>query len=187
MRETENAMQIEPWDEVSEGVPDHRRLFTVRSDVVRSRLTGREHIVDRLIAPDWVNVVAVTEQNEMLFVRQWRFGSRTFTLEIPAGLNEPGEEPLAAGQRELLEETGYAGPDARVIGTVLPNPAFMSNKTTTIYVPRVTRVAELQLDPMEELEVVKIPVDKVDRMLKEGGELATAIGMVALMWWQMGR
>jgi 8-oxo-dGTP pyrophosphatase MutT (NUDIX family) len=180
-------MKIEPWDEVSEGVPDRRRLFTVRSDVVRSRLTGREHVVDRLIAPDWVNVVAITEQNEMLFVRQWRFGSRTFTLEIPAGLNEPGEQPLAAGQRELLEETGYAGPDARVIGTVLPNPAFMSNTTTTVYVPRVTRVAEPQLDPMEELEVVKIPVEKVDRMLKEGGELATAIGMVALMWWQMAR
>ena len=152
MPETEDAMKIEPWDEVSEGVPDRRRLFTVRSDVVRSRLTGHEHTVDRLIAPDWVNVVAI-----------------------------------AAGQRELLEETGYAGPDARVIGTVLPNPAFMSNRTTTIYIPRVTRVAELDLDPMEELEVVKIPVAKVDRMLEAGGELATAIGMVALMWWQMAR
>lgn len=63
----------------------------------------------------------------------------------------------------------------------------MSNKTTTIYIPRVTRVAELHLDPMEELEVVKIPVANVDRMLEAGGELSTAIGMVALMWWQMAR
>ena len=180
-------MKVEPWDEVSEGVPDERRVFTVRSDVVRSRVTGREHTVDRLLAPDWVNAVAITEQNEMLFVRQWRFGARTFTLEIPAGLVEPDEEPLAAGQRELLEETGYAGPDARVIGTVLPNPAFMNNKTITIYIPRVTRVAEQQLDPMEELEIVTIPVEKVERMLKEGGELGTAMGMVALMWWQMAR
>jgi 8-oxo-dGTP pyrophosphatase MutT (NUDIX family) len=180
-------MKIEPWDEVSEGAPDPRRVFTVRSDVVRSRVTGREHIVDRLLVPDWVNVVAVTEHNEMLFVRQWRFGTRTFTLEIPAGLVEPGEESLEAGQRELLEETGYAGPDARVIGTVFPNPAFMNNRTTTIYLPRVTRVAEQRLDPMEELEIVKVPIAEVDRMLKEGGELATAIGMVALMWWQMAR
>ena len=97
------------------------------------------------------------------------------------------EEPLAAGQRELLEETGYAGPDARVIGTVLPNPAFMNNKTITIYSPRVTCVAEQQLDPMEELQVVKVPVARVERMLEEGGELATALGMVALMWWQMAR
>jgi 8-oxo-dGTP pyrophosphatase MutT (NUDIX family) len=180
-------MKIEPWDEVSEGAPDKRRVFTVRSDVVRSRVTGRLHTVDRLLAPDWVNVVAITEQNEMLFVRQWRFGARTFTLEIPAGLVEPGEEPLAAGQRELLEETGYAGPNARVIGAVLPNPAFMNNKATTIWVPRASRVAEQQLDPMEELEIVRIPVEKVERMLEEGGELATAIGMVALMWWQMAR
>jgi hypothetical protein len=63
----------------------------------------------------------------------------------------------------------------------------MNNKTTTIYVPRVTRVAEQRLDPMEELEVVTMPVEQVDRMLEEGGELATAIGMVALMWWQMAR
>jgi len=181
------TMKIEPWDEVSEGAPDTRRIFTVRSDVVRSRATGREHTVDRLLAPDWVNVVAITDQHEMLFVRQWRFGARTFTLEVPAGLIEPGEEPLAAGQRELLEETGYAGPDARVIGTVLPNPAFMDNKTATIYCPRVTCVAEQQLDPMEELQVVKIPVERVERTLKEGGELATALGMVALMWWQMAR
>jgi 8-oxo-dGTP pyrophosphatase MutT (NUDIX family) len=180
-------MKIEPWDEVAEGAPDKRRVFTVRSDVVRSRVTGREHTVDRLLAPDWVTVVAITAQNEMLFVRQWRFGARTFTLELPAGLQEPDEEPLAAGQRELLEETGYAGPAARVIGTVLPNPAFMNNKATTIYIPRVTRIAEPQLDPMEELELVTIPVEKVERMLKQGGELATAIGMVALLWWQMAR
>lgn len=121
MPEMPNAMKAEPWDEVSEGVPDRRRLFTVRSDVVRFRLTGREHTVDRLIAPAWVNVVAITERDEMLFVRQWRFGSRTFTLEIPAGLNEPGEEPLPAGQRELLEETGYAGPDARTRRLLRPS------------------------------------------------------------------
>jgi ADP-ribose pyrophosphatase len=180
-------MKIEPWDEVSQGAPDERRIFTVRSDVVRSRVTGREHTVDRLLAPNWVNVVAITEQNEMLFVRQWRFGSRTFTLEVPAGLMEAGEEPLAAGQRELLEETGHAGPDARVIGTAFPNPAFMNNTVTTLYVPRVTRVAGQQLDPMEELAIVKIPVDEVERKLEEGGELATALGMVALMWWQMQR
>ena len=180
-------MKIEPWDEVSQGAPDQRRIFTVRSDVVRSRVTGREHTVDRVLAQDWVNVVAITDENEMLFVRQWRFGARVFTLEVPAGLIEPGEEPLAAGQRELLEETGYAGPNARVIGTVLPNPAFMNNKTTTIYIPRVACVAEQQLDPMEELQLVKIPVDKIERSLKEGGELATALGVVALMWWRMAR
>jgi 8-oxo-dGTP pyrophosphatase MutT (NUDIX family) len=133
--------------------------------------TGRQHTVDRLLAPDWVNVVAVTDRNEMLFVRQWRFGTRTFTPEVPAGLMNAGEEPRAAGQRELLEETGYAGPNPRVVGTVLPNPAFMNNRAVTIYIPRVTRVAEQQLDPMEELEIVKIPVAKVDRMLRPTSRL----------------
>jgi hypothetical protein len=83
-------MKIEPWDEVSE-------------------LAGREHVIDRLIAPDWVNVVAVTEQNELLLVRQWRFGCAASRWKFRRAWNEPGEEPLAAGQPELLEETGYAG------------------------------------------------------------------------------
>jgi len=111
-----------------------------------------------------------------------------FSVKAYPGLDPKYErDEWRDGQRELLEETGYAGPDARVIGTVLPNPAFMDNKTTTIYCPRVTCVAEQQLDPMEELQVVKIPVERVERTLKEGGELATALGMVALMWWQMAR
>lgn len=175
------------WDEISRGEPDKRRVFTVRSDVVRSRNTGKEWTVDRLECADWVNVVALTENDELVLVRQWRFGARAFTLELPAGLVEHGEPALHAGLRELLEETGYApvaGAEARVIGECLPNPAFMANKCSTVLAPRVARVKEQELDPMEEIEIVLVPAREVDALLKRG-ELTNALGMAGLHWWRL--
>lgn len=175
------------WDEISRGEPDKRRVFTVRSDVVRSRNTGKEWTVDRLDCADWVNVVALTENDELVLVRQWRFGARNFTLELPAGLVEAGEPALDAGLRELVEETGYApvaGHDAKVIGECLPNPAFMNNKCTTVFAPRVSLVKEQELDPMEEIEIVLVPARDVDALLKRG-ELTNALGMAGLHWWRI--
>ena len=176
-------MSLQPWDEVSEGIPDPRRVFTVRSDVVRSRQTDKQWTVDRLFCADWVNVVAITEADELLLVKQWRFGARAFTLELPAGLVEPSEDPLAAGLRELVEETGYAG-EGRVIGSCLPNPAFMNNTCTTVFAPRVSLVKAQALDPMEEIEVVRVPVTDINGLLRRG-ELTTALGIVALQWWRL--
>lgn len=177
---------LEPWDEVSEGEPDRRRVFTVRSDRVRSRLSGREYTVDRLLASDWVNVVAVTHDDRLVLVRQWRFGARAFTVELPAGLLEKDEHPVVGGLRELLEETGYApavADDVRLIGSCAPNPAFMNNRCHTVYVPHAVKVAEQALDEMEELELFTASRDDVDRMLADGS-LSTALGLVGLLFWQ---
>ncbi|MCC7110198.1 MAG: NUDIX hydrolase [Deltaproteobacteria bacterium] len=175
-----------PFLELSQGEPDHRRVFTLRSDEVQSQLTGRHFTVDRLIGPDWVNVVATTADHRLVLVRQWRFGSRSFTWELPAGLVERGEDPLAAGLRELREETGYAPADpsqARVIGVVRPNPAFMSNVCTTVLAPGCTLVGAQELDPSEEIEVSTVPQDELPAKVASG-ELSTALGIVGLYWWE---
>jgi ADP-ribose pyrophosphatase len=180
-------MKPREWDEISRGEPDKRRVFTVRSDVVRSRNTGTQYTVDRLECADWVNVVAVTENDELVLVRQWRFGARAFTLELPAGLVEAGEPPLAAGLRELVEETGHApveGHAPRVIGECMPNPAFMSNTCTTVFAPRVSLVKSQKLDPMEEIEIVLLPVKDLDATLLRG-EMGNALGIVGLHWWRL--
>jgi 8-oxo-dGTP pyrophosphatase MutT (NUDIX family) len=176
-----------PWEEVAEGEPDQRRVFAVRSDRVRSQLSGKEFTVDRLLAPDWVNVVAITEDERLVLVRQYRFGTKSFTLELPAGLVEKDEPPLAAGLRELREETGFAPArleDARVLGAVSPNPAFMGNTCTTVLAPGCVPVGEQELDPMEEVEVVTVPLASLDDMMRRG-ELSTALGLVGLLWWRL--
>src|ERR1043166_8450072 len=176
-------MPLLPWDLVEEGVPDRRRVFTVRSDVVRSQKTGKSMTVDRLIAADWVNVVCVTTSKELVLVRQGRHGARAFTLELPAGLVERDEPALLAGQRELREETGYTG-DARVIGQVCPNPAFMFNVCTTLLVENATQTHPQELDPTEDVEVVKFPVTAVDDLVRNG-DLQNALTLAALTYWRL--
>jgi 8-oxo-dGTP pyrophosphatase MutT (NUDIX family) len=180
------ADTLKPWDDVEEGLPDQRRVFTVRSDVVQSRASQKRFTVDRLMAPDWVTVVALTPDDKIVLVRQWRFGVRAFTLELPAGLVESGEDPLAAGVRELREETGYAPCDVapRLIGRAWPNPAFMGNVCHTVLATGVRCVGAQDLDPMEEVEVVTVPIADLDDLTRRG-ELSTALALVGLAWWRL--
>src|SRR5687767_12953341 len=92
------------------------RIFSIRSTRFRHpvRLVERDFIV--IDPPDWVNVVAVTPDQRIVLVRQFRYGADDFSLEIPGGVIERGEHPEIAGIRELQEETGYVGAPARLLG-----------------------------------------------------------------------
>lgn len=120
-------------------------------------------------APDWVNVVALTAAGELVLVRQFRYGIDEFSLEVPGGVIEPGEDPVLAGLRELAEETGYAGPSARLLGSVHPNPAIMSNRCHLVLVENVRPTHELAWDPDEEIQVLTKPVDEVLALARGGG------------------
>ena len=175
-----------PFDEVTEGALEQRRILAFRQDVVRSQATGQTMAVDRVLAPDWVNVVAVHDDH-LLLVRQWRFGSRSFTLELPSGVIEPGEEPVHAGLRELREETGHAPrhPNAvRLLGRVKTNPAFMNNHCYTVLVDAAVPVGALALDDTEELEVVRVPKNDIDALVRDG-TFDTALALVALHFYAL--
>jgi ADP-ribose pyrophosphatase len=116
------------WARGGERVLVSTRVLELRSVHFRHpvrRKTERDYVIAH--APDWVNVVALTPGDRLVLVRQFRFGSNELSLEIPGGVIEAGEDPVAAGMRELSEETGYGGGAARLLGSVHPNPAIQDN------------------------------------------------------------
>jgi ADP-ribose pyrophosphatase len=185
----DDETELLPFEELERGPDEPRKIFTLHSDRVRSRTTGKELRVDRLQAPDWVNVVALTDDDHLLCVRQFRFGASRLTLEIPAGTVSPGEEPRAAILRELLEETGHApasDDDVVALGTVFPNGAFMENHMHSFLVVRAEQTAPLAPDEHEEIEVVKVPLARVDTLV-ETGVFRGAMEMVALYRYRLWR
>ncbi|MBX3172549.1 MAG: NUDIX hydrolase [Candidatus Eremiobacteraeota bacterium] len=144
---------MQPWEFLeSESRRDYGIFFT-RIDQLKSPRTG--HVLRRVVveAPDWVNVVARTVDGQYVLVRQIRHGIGAPSLEIPAGMVEPGEDPALAAARELVEETGYEPESIRLLGQVYPNPAFQSNTCFIYLADGCRRVREVSLDDGEEIAV----------------------------------
>ena len=156
------------WERLGERLQLQTRIFDVLGIRYRHpvRSTEREFVV--INAPDWVNVVALTVDGQIVLVRQFRYGIDEFTLEVPGGVIDAGEDPLVAGLRELQEETGYTGP-AKLLGSVRPNPAMQSNRCHFVLVEGAVRSHELDWDPDEELQVVTLPADEVLALAHSGG------------------
>jgi 8-oxo-dGTP pyrophosphatase MutT (NUDIX family) len=144
------------------------RIFQMVTGEVCCRRTNTCRDFYKFLFPSWVNIVAVTAGGELLLIRQYRFGTNRIELEIPGGAVNLGEDPLAAGERELLEETGYAGENGRIIGKVCPNPAIQNNFCYTVLVENVRKISEPQQDDMEDIEVLTLPQKEVEALMTNG-------------------
>lgn len=146
----------------------HTRIFDIDGVTFThpGRRTEREFFVVQ--APDWVNVTAITPGGELLLVRQFRFGINAFSLEVPGGVMEPGEDPVAAGVRELEEETGYVGARARLLGSLHPNPAIQANRCHFVLVEEAVRTKPLAWDPDEEIDLVIATRPEVESWARDG-------------------
>lgn len=149
------------WERLKENILTTTRIFDLRGVWYRHPVRGTEKEFYVVKSPDWVNVLALTPDHRLILVNQFRFGIDGFSLEIPGGIIDDGEDPIEAGLRELREETGYVGGTARILGTVHPNPAIQSNRCHLVLVEDVKRSAELEWDADEEIEVLTAPVDDV--------------------------
>jgi len=132
----------------------------------------------------WVNVVAVTELNEIVMIKQYRAGSKAIELEIPGGLIDIGESPIHAGIRELEEETGFIGKDAVIIGQVCPNPAFQCNICYTVLIKTASKKTELSLDEAEDIETLLVPVDNLEKIIIDG-EISHGLVLNALLFFKL--
>jgi len=157
------------WHKLREQPHATTRIFDVVKAFFRHPKREREQDFFVINAPDWVNVVALTSDGQLVLVRQFRYGINDFSLEIPGGIIDAGEDPVTAGVRELREESGFVGASARLLGSVHPNPAMQSNRCHLVLVEGARREAELDWDPDEEFEILTKPVDEVLALAESGG------------------
>jgi len=116
-------------------------------------------------APDWINVIPLTEDGRVVLIRQYRFGIEGFTLEIPGGMCDEAELPADAARRELREETGYEAPDIVALGWVHPNPAIQTNRCHTFLARGAKRVGAPSPDQDEAFDVVEVALDEIPGLI----------------------
>jgi 8-oxo-dGTP pyrophosphatase MutT (NUDIX family) len=171
------------WRRVrTEEGPDYR-IFRVRRETVISPRTGAEGQYVVLECPDWVNVIALTDDQQVVLIRQYRHGVDRVVLEIPSGIVEAGEEPLAAAQRELAEETGYTGERWTRLGAVYPNTAFQDNRCHHFLAEGVRLTTQPALDPGEAISVELHPLGNLAGLIATG-QIAQALVLSAVYWFE---
>ena len=129
--------------------------------------------------PGGVGVVAVTDDRQVLLVRQFRYPYGEILTEIPAGKKDPGEQPLETGKRELEEETGYRADHYTSLGTVYPTPGYC-DEVIHLYLATGLHQAEAHPDEDEFLEVERRPLDLAVRQALAGEfpDAKTQIGLL---------
>ena len=115
--------------------------------------------------PTWVNMVAFTEDDQILFVRQYRHGAGEVLVELPAGVVDEAEKPEDAARRELLEETGYAFTSMEYVCKLYANPATSGNRTYTYVLKGGKKVQEQDLDDSEDIEVLRMSIEEARQFL----------------------
>jgi ADP-ribose pyrophosphatase len=162
-------MKPKPWPLISSRLDRSYRIFDLRMDRSVSPRTGEEHDFIVLESAPWVNVIALTDREEVVLIRQYRHGIREVTLEIPGGLVEDGDGPLAAAKRELLEETAYRSEEWIDLGYLHPNPAIQNNCCHTFLALGAKPAGAQSLDDKEDIAVVLKSLAEIPRLIREGG------------------
>ena len=172
------------WNVTSPSTVLSTPVMNVLTSQVICKRSGKTSNFYRLEFSSWVNIVAVTDTLDVIFIKQYRFGTGQMEPEIPGGAVEKGEDPLSAGLRELLEETGFKGENGRIIGRVCPNPAIQDNFCYTVLVENVKKVANPRLDDMEDIEVYTVKPEDLPDLMRDGS-IQHGLVLNALMFYAM--
>ncbi len=153
------------WKVLSSEYLIRRPWLTARKDVLQlpdGRINPEFYVLEY---PSWVNVIAITEEGRFVMVRQYRHGLGRMSTELCAGVVEDGEEPEAAGRRELEEETGYTGGRWSLQCVISGNPSTTNNLTYCYLAEGVRQTTEQHLDPTESITVLTMSREELMELM----------------------
>lgn len=157
-----------PWPLVAREHGADLLICRVRFDTLTNPRTGANLRRTVLETPQWCNVVALTSDERLVVVRQYRFGSASVTTEIPGGMVDPGEQHGEAARRELREEAGYTSERWTYLGCVEPNPAFHDNLCHHWLALDARRTHGQELDGGEDIAIDTLGLDEVRAAIADG-------------------
>lgn len=158
---------MEKWKILSSEYISKAPWATLRRDTCElpdGRINDHYYVLEY---PDWVNMVGITADQELIVIKQYRHGAGIISLELPAGTTEANEAPEKAAIREMLEETGYAFDEMEEIAQLYANPATSGNITYTYLMKGGKKIQEQDLDEHESIEVFLIPLNEAKQLLLE--------------------
>ena len=154
----EDGTAIAPWKVLESRYAYRDRWLALRSDTVElpnGRVLTPFHVIEQ---PDWVTVVALTANGNIVLVEEYRHGARETVIELPSGIHDKPETPLAAMQRELREETGFASDEWYSLGSFFANAPRLNNRVHCFLALDARKVAEPVLDEGEVLLAHETPL-----------------------------
>ncbi|MDP4198237.1 MAG: NUDIX hydrolase [Bacteroidota bacterium] len=178
---------IPHWRTTTKTVVAENPFLTLEEHRREEEGTGKHGYFFIVHAPNWANVVAITENDELVLIEQFRQGSERVELEIPGGIIGENEQPDDSILRELVEETGYQiseKSEFRRIGEVIPNPAFIRNKCFTYLVTNVRPTGETHFDEHEHIRVRLVPRSEIEKLITSG-EIQHSLVIAALYWMKL--
>ena len=171
---------IRAWQVLASEYLVRRPWLSLRQDRVRM---GNGTTIDEfhvLEVPTWACVCCIAEDGQLVLIRQYRHGIGQLTLELPAGVIEPNETPLAGAQRELFEETGYTSSDWSALATFAPEPARHTHLAHCFVARGAKRTSQPSLDEFEDLVVETFRASELMQLI-ETGAISHAVHVAALL------
>lgn len=173
------------WELLDDRLLQACYVWDLRARQYRHPESGKEGEFYYIDSRDWVIVVARTTENKLVFIQQFRWGSNELSWELPGGIIDHGEDPVAAGLRELQEETGYVARSGRLIGQCQPNPAILNNHAHIVFADQVMLGGDgTDWDEHEEIEV-KLLSDAEAFTWAESYAIGHALALVALLYYRL--
>lgn len=159
------------------------RVFKVRENLSQST-DGKEARFFVIESPEWVNIIPVTADGDIVMIEQYRHGIEEITLEIPGGLVDDGEDAGAAAERELIEETGYVPRAVVLIGKSRPNPAIQDNWVYHYLAIDCELKNEVKFDDHESIQTRLVPARYLSKLFQQG-KITHSLVIAAFYWFSL--